>query len=210
MVDTECHVFCQALYKCIEGEDWRELHDAYNEMSRAVGVEKPQEALKAQVLWKMKAAKDAGEEYHDPTREGNILGRNKTRLALWEEHLKDPMVALDKALKCVGKFESEVSARVLGGRSVLHWLALASSRVCGNSRSGRAFSDGQCVFTHSVHGVECAREVRAARRALFLLFKKELATMPDGETFSPFNNAEIRTPFFSAVFLRSALLSPCT
>ena len=25
----------------------------------------------------------------------------KTRLELWEEHLKDPIVALDKALKCV-------------------------------------------------------------------------------------------------------------
>ena len=49
----------------------------------------------------MKAAKDAGEEYYDPTREDNILGRNRTRLALWEEHLKDPVVALDKALKCV-------------------------------------------------------------------------------------------------------------
>ena len=33
--------------------------------------------------------------------EDNILARNKTRLALWEEHLKDPIVALDKALKCV-------------------------------------------------------------------------------------------------------------
>ena len=49
----------------------------------------------------MKAAKDAGEEHYDPTREDNIKGRNKTRLALWEEHLKDPIVALDKALKCV-------------------------------------------------------------------------------------------------------------
>ena len=28
-------------------------------------------------------------------------------------------------------------------------------------------SDGQCVLAHSVHGVECARKVRAARRALF-------------------------------------------
>ena len=45
----------------------------------------------------MKAAKDAGEEY----RKGNIQGRNETILALWEEHLKDPIVALDKALKCV-------------------------------------------------------------------------------------------------------------
>ena len=44
----------------------------------------------------MKAAKDAGEEYCDPTREVNIKGRNKTSLALWEEHLKK-----SKALKCV-------------------------------------------------------------------------------------------------------------
>ena len=29
-------------------------------------------------------------------------------------------------------------------------------------------SDGWCVFTYSVHGVECAREVWAAWRALFL------------------------------------------
>ena len=60
---------------------------------QGVGVEKPQEAQKAKALWKMKAAKDAGEEYYDPTREDNILG------TLWEEHLKDPIVALDKALK---------------------------------------------------------------------------------------------------------------
>ena len=49
----------------------------------------------------MKAAKDAGEEHYDPTREDNILGRNKTRLALREEHFKGPIFALDKALKCV-------------------------------------------------------------------------------------------------------------
>ena len=29
------------------------------------------------------------------------MGRNKTRLELWEEHLKDTIAALDKALKCV-------------------------------------------------------------------------------------------------------------
>ena len=69
-------------------------------MSRAVGSKKPQEAQRAKALWKMKAAKDAGEKYYDPERENNILVRNKTRLALGEEHLKDPTVALDKALKC--------------------------------------------------------------------------------------------------------------
>ena len=55
-----------------------------------MGVKKPQEAQKARALWKMKTAKDAGEEYYDPTREEGI-----------KEHLKDPIVALDKALKCV-------------------------------------------------------------------------------------------------------------
>ena len=49
----------------------------------------------------MKAAKDAGEEYSDPTRDAGIKGRNETRIALCEEHLKDPIVALDKAPKSV-------------------------------------------------------------------------------------------------------------
>ena len=31
----------------------------------------------------------------------SILGTKQTRLKLWEEHLKDPVTALDKALKCV-------------------------------------------------------------------------------------------------------------
>ena len=46
-------------------------------------------------------AKDRREDFYDPARKDNILGRKKTRLELWEEHLKDPIVALDKALKCV-------------------------------------------------------------------------------------------------------------
>ena len=49
----------------------------------------------------MKAAKEAGEEYYDPTCEDNIRGRNEARLALKEEQLKEPIVALDQALKWV-------------------------------------------------------------------------------------------------------------
>ena len=33
--------------KGIEGEDWEDLYDEYKEMSRTVGVRKPQEAQKA-------------------------------------------------------------------------------------------------------------------------------------------------------------------
>ena len=67
--------------KGIEGEDWGELFDAYKEMSRAVGVEKPQEAQKAKALWKMKAAKDAGEENNDPEREDNILRKKQDTIS---------------------------------------------------------------------------------------------------------------------------------
>ena len=54
-------------------------------------------------FWKVKAGIDSGEDFYDPERKDNILGRSKARLELWEEHLKDPIVALDKALKCMEK-----------------------------------------------------------------------------------------------------------
>ena len=41
----------------IEGEDWEELYDDYQKMSRTVCVRKPQETQKTNALWKMKAAK---------------------------------------------------------------------------------------------------------------------------------------------------------
>ena len=45
------------MFKGIEGEDWGGMYEAYKEMSRAVVAKKLQEAQKACVLWKMKAAK---------------------------------------------------------------------------------------------------------------------------------------------------------
>ena len=65
------------------------------------GGEEATGSQKAEALWAMKAAKDRKEEFHDPAREEDTSRRNKTRLELWEEHLKDPIVALDKAIKCV-------------------------------------------------------------------------------------------------------------
>ena len=76
LVDADWYAFCQALYRGIEGEDWEEMYESYKEMSGAVGVRKPQEAQKAKTLWKMKSAKDAGEEYYDPARE-DIYQRKK-------------------------------------------------------------------------------------------------------------------------------------
>ena len=47
------------------------------EMSRAAGVGKPSVSQKARALWRMKAARDSGEDFYDPERKDNILGRNK-------------------------------------------------------------------------------------------------------------------------------------
>ena len=66
------------------------MYDSHKVMSRAVGVKKPQEAQKTErKSFMIRLAKRT------------FSGRNKTRLELWEEHLKDPIAALDKALKCV-------------------------------------------------------------------------------------------------------------
>ena len=98
LVDADWYAFCQALYEGIEGEDWEEMRDSHKEMSRAVGVKKPQEAQKAKALWAMKAAKDRKEEFYNPTREEDNSRRNKTRLEFFgEEHLKETIAALVKA-----------------------------------------------------------------------------------------------------------------
>ena len=97
----------------------------YKEMSKAAGVRKPNGSQKARALWKLKAARDSGENFYDPERKDNILGRNKTRLELWEEHLKDPIVALDRASKCV---ENQHQGRDL----LSNWSPMA----CGREGSG--------------------------------------------------------------------------
>ena len=76
------------------------MYDSCKVTSRAVGAKKPREAQNSKALWAMKA-KDREEESYDPAREEDISKKNETRLELWEEHLKDPIAALDKALKCV-------------------------------------------------------------------------------------------------------------
>ena len=93
--------FCQAFLKGIEGEDREEMYDSYKVTSRAVGVKEPAGGSEGKSRVGQKAAKDRKEEVYDPARGEDVSRRNKTRLELWEEHLKDPIAALDKALKCV-------------------------------------------------------------------------------------------------------------
>ena len=63
------------------------------------------------------------------------------------------------------------------------------------------------MFPHSVHGVECARKVRATHGELLIfLIQKEPAIVPDSVTFSPFFNADIRTPLIFADVLKKCAL----
>ena len=176
LVDADWYAFCQSLYKGIDGDCWEEMYFSYREMSRAVGVKKPQEAQKAKALWKMKVAKDAGEEW-TPRVKTNIRGRNETRLALWEEHLKDPIVGLDKTLLCVEVIGSSLLLN-RGCDDLRPCRFVSGSRVVGQTSVGKglAFSGrvGQCAATHSFHAVEHPGEVWAAWRA-FLLFDSEEA-----------------------------------
>ena len=75
----------------------------------------------------MRAAKDRKEEFYDPAREEDISRRNKTRLELWEEHLKDPIVALDKALKVRGRSVLKLARGHVEARP--QWHAIGWCRI---------------------------------------------------------------------------------
>ena len=98
-MDADWYAFCQAIFKGIEGSEWYELYHHYREMSKE--PKKPSGSQKAKALCSIKAAKDRRDEFYDSARKENILGRNQTRLELWEERLKDPIIALVNALLCV-------------------------------------------------------------------------------------------------------------
>ena len=116
----------------------------------------------------MKAVRDSAEDFYDPERTDNILERNKTRLELWEEHLKDPIVALDKAL-CMGE---SVSRLTIGSKPFVELVfngreGSGSGKDVGQTIVGKCLalfgSLGQCAFTNSLHASECPKEVWTAR-----------------------------------------------
>ena len=74
----------------------------YREVSNAAGARKPSESQKKnkRPFGHEGSQGHRREEFCDPARKDTILGRKQTRLELWEEHLKDTIIALDKALKC--------------------------------------------------------------------------------------------------------------
>ena len=132
-------------------------------------------------MWAIRAAKDRKEEFYDPARKEYISKRNKTRLELWEEHIKDPIVALDKAPKCVeDQYWSWLEALWKQGSNGIRSGGVGSDATAVG-RGPVAFSEcvGQCASTTNLYAVERSREVRAVWRAL-LLPSGEGANGPQG------------------------------
>ena len=129
----------------------------------------------------MKAAKDRCEEYDDPARRENIQGRTKTRLELFEEHLKDPIVALEKAL-VAWRIPTGADLWFEGSRGTscgLQWHTVVCvprfCRRCGNGTTGKAsafaWTHGTVCACAQHPPLGCLGRVWAAWRALLLLFQ---------------------------------------
>ena len=70
-------------------------------MSEATGAKKTERESKSESPLGCESSLGQGKDFYGPERQDNISGKHTTRLELWGEHLKDPIVALDKALKFV-------------------------------------------------------------------------------------------------------------
>ena len=119
------------------------------------------------------------------------------------------MVALDKALKLKKSYCSFVPSALWRERSTIQWPLLASSKVCGKIRSGSAFGPTWIQWivcflstaSRNVSGKEGPHD-----ELFFVTIQNEPATVAGSETFSPFFNADIRTPLFSADVLKKCAL----
>ena len=157
----------------------------------------------------MKAAKDAGEEHYEPTREDNIRRRNETILALWEEHLKDPIVALDKALKCVEILRWRSRPECLA-EGCLAMAGVGSLPLLWEKPSWEGVwpywdpMDSVCLRTASMER-NVPRKYGPHGELFFFLILKEPATELVCETFSPVFNADMRTLLFSANVLKKCV-----
>ena len=174
LVDADWYALCQASYKGIEGEDWEEIYDSYKAMSKALGVKEQQEAQKARALWAMNAAKDRREEFDDPARKDDILGRKKRDWSCGKSTSKTQLWPWTKAQ--------------VRGISVLKWLKALWKQGSNGMRSGGVGSDaavvgrgpvtfsgclGQCASTHNPTQWNVPGRYGPCGELFFFLLEKE-------------------------------------
>ena len=130
----------------------RKCYDSYKALSKALGAKKPQEAQEAKALWPMKAVKDRREEFHDPARKDNILGRNWTRLELWGRAPQRPNCGPGQSPKVRGSAGLKLARGFVEARQ--QWHAIGWCRIwcyrCGKRSCGLFWMLGiVCVYAQS-------------------------------------------------------------
>ena len=105
----------------------------------------------------------------------------KMRLELWEEHLKDPTVALDKALKCVERISIKADYRLKTFCGIgLQWPVAEGAQAwcqrCGTNL--KVFSliwtpGTACVRAQPLHALECPKKYGPHCELFFFFHKKE-------------------------------------
>ena len=193
-MDADWHASAK---QCPKELMWKNGKSCTVTTEKCAGQQEPKSQVrvkKAKAFRVMKAAKDTGEDHHDPARKENILGRKETRLELWEEHVKDPIIALDKALKCLENPLTLLS-RSPGGWPLARsfswevaWIAMACSCLgteilpkMWGGRFGKAFC---LAWTRGTGKYEPHGEL------FFFLVKKEPVVASDDVSSNPFVSPE--------------------
>ena len=70
------------------------MYYKFVEMNKEVNVRHPSEGSRARTLWKVRDAKERGDEYCDQTSEQKIVNREAVRQTLWNKYLLNPALAL--------------------------------------------------------------------------------------------------------------------
>ena len=70
MVDEVWHAVFQAIYKGVEGVEWEHSYFQFVEVNKDIKARHPSGSSKAEMLWKMRDAKDRGDTHtmSNPTR----------------------------------------------------------------------------------------------------------------------------------------------
>ena len=77
----------------------------------------------------VQAAKDREKEFCDLALKDNILGRNRTRLKLWEEHLKRPNCSIGQSFEVLRESVSRLTSFSRHFVEVVGFQWLAAERV---------------------------------------------------------------------------------
>ena len=139
----------------------------------------------AKALWPMKVVWDRSEDYDDPARKEDILGRTRTRLDLWEPHLKDPIVALATALDCLENLTGSVAASLCRRNGLQHSWCKDFAKDCG-----KALLDTWDVVRLRIQLLERPEEVWDSVSFSFFFIRKEPLVLTQAVPFEPLVSAE--------------------